>query len=203
MAFTKNRNLLVMRKIGIAAALLIFVFTIFSFGDKDTNHRTTVINSDINWMTWEQVQEKIKKEPRKVVVDVYTEWCGWCKKMDASTFQQEHIANYLNENYYAVKFDAEYKEDIEFNGKTYKFVDSGRRGYHQLAAEITNGRLSFPTLVFLDENLDLIQPIPGFKDPLVFEQIVTYFAQDMHKRKPWSAYQRDYKPMPKIQTVKN
>mgnify|MGYP000055673286 CR=1 FL=1 len=106
-------------------------------------------------------------------------------------------------NYYAIKFDAEFKEDIIFKDKTYKFVNSGRRGYHQLAAEITNGRLSFPTLVFLDEEMNLIQPIPGFKDTLVFEQIVTYFANDMHKRQPWSAYQRNYKRDSKIHTVKH
>lgn len=203
LALQKFENYQIMRKIGIAAALSLIVFAIFSFGDTNTNFDNSVTDSPIEWVTWEELQIKMQDEPRKVVVDVYTEWCSWCKKMDAATFQQEHIANYLNENYYAVKFDAEYKEDIVFKEKTYQFVNSGRRGYHQLAAEITNGRLSFPTLVFLDEELNVIQPIPGYKDPMVFEQIVTYFANDMHKRKPWSAYQRDYQPMPKIQTVKH
>lgn len=190
-----------MRKIGFVFTLGVISFITFSFTYTDTlNHS---LSHQIEWISWEEVQTKMEKEPRKVVIDVYTQWCSWCKKMDAATFQQEHIAQYLNENYYAIKFDAEYKEDIVFKDKTYKFVKNGRRGYHELAAEITNGRLSFPTLVFLNEELTVIQSIPGYKDPLVFEQIMTYFAQDMHKKQPWSAYQRSYKPMPKILNVKN
>ncbi len=190
-----------MRKIGVAFSLGVFTLFMFSFTNTDDSFKEN--QASIKWISWEEVQAQMEKEPRKVVIDVFTQWCGWCKKMDTATFQKDHLAQYLNDNYYAIKFDAEYKEDIVFKGKTYKYVKSGRRGYHELAAEITNGRLSFPTLVFLNEELNVIQSIPGYKDPLVFEQIVTYFAKDMHKKKPWSAYQRDYKPMPKIYNVKN
>jgi len=127
------------------------------------------------------------------MIDLYTEWCGWCKRMDKDTFEDEDIADYLNEHYYSVKFDAEYKKDIVYNGKTYKFIQNGRRGYHELAAELANGRLSFPTTVFMDEQQRLIQPLPGYKDPVLFEQIITYFGEDMHKKMPWEKYQRTYK----------
>jgi thioredoxin-related protein len=151
----------------------------------------------INWMSWEDALVKMKTQPRKILVDVYTDWCGWCKRMDASTFQEKQIANYVNKHYYAVKFNAEQKQDIVFNNKTYKFVNNGRRGYHELALEITRGRLSYPTVVFLDENLDIIQPIPGYKNSLEFEQIVTYFGENQHKKTPWETYQASYKPMKK------
>jgi uncharacterized protein YyaL (SSP411 family) len=85
-------------------------------------------------VTWEQAEALCKKEPRKVVVDVYTEWCGWCKKMDKATFQNEVIVKYLNENYYAIKFNAEQREDIHLKGKDYEYVKSmGGKGYHELA----------------------------------------------------------------------
>lgn len=151
----------------------------------------------IKWMTWQEATEKSKTQKKKILVDVYTDWCGWCKRMDAATFQQAHISNYVNAHFYAVKFNAEMKEDIEFNGKTYKFVKNGMRGYHELAAEITRGRLSYPTVVFLDEKLEVIQPVPGYKDALEFEQIITYFAKDEHKKTPWEKYQKEYKPMKK------
>ncbi len=62
---------------------------------------------NVQWITWEEAMELSKTEPRKIVVDVYTDWCGWCKKMDKATFQDEEIVEYINENYYAIKFNAE------------------------------------------------------------------------------------------------
>jgi thioredoxin-related protein len=152
-------------------------------------------NELIQWLTWEEAIQKSQTEKKKIVVDIYTDWCGWCKRLDANTFQQEHIARYINEHYYAVKFNAEQRKDIEFKGKTYKFLDQGRRGYHELAAEITRGRLGYPTIVFLDEDLEVIQAINGYKGPEDFEKIMTYFAKDYYKKMPWDAYQKSYTPM--------
>ncbi|RMG81834.1 MAG: DUF255 domain-containing protein [Bacteroidetes bacterium] len=193
-----------MKNLGVALFSFVFILSGIPLASgQSPDLQTAGEGEKIQWITWEELPAKMKEEPRKVVVDVYTKWCGWCKKMDATTFQKAYLARYLNENYYAIKFDAEYKDEITFKGNTYNFVQNGRRGYHQLAAEITNGRLSFPTLVFLDENLNLIQSIPGYKDPLIFEQIVTYFGKNMHKKQPWSAYQKNYTPMPRVIPAKN
>lgn len=135
----------------------------------------------INWMTIEEVQTAMDKEPRKVIIDVYTDWCGWCKRMDKSTFQNETIAQYVNQNFYAVKFNAEQKEAITLDGQAYEFVAQGRRGYHQLAATLLQGKMSYPSIVYLDENLKMIQPIPGYMDAAQFEQIINYFAGNHHK----------------------
>ncbi len=149
-------------------------------------------SQEINWLSWEEAVEASKVEKKKFFVDVYTEWCGWCKKMDATTFRSPSIVEYINENYYAIKFDAEQKEDIMLKGKVYKFNRSGKRGYHQLAAEITRGRLSYPTIVFLDENLNLIQPIAGYRDTKSFDMIIRYFAEDHHTSMPWKKYTQNY-----------
>lgn len=147
----------------------------------------------INWISWEEAEALSTTSPRKVVVDVYTEWCGWCKKMDKSTFQDESVASYINEHYYAIKFDAEHKDEIELNDRVYKYVKSGRRGYHELAAKLTFGRLSYPTIVFLDEELDVIQPIAGYKDAEMFGMIMTYFGENHHKKTPWKQYSSNCK----------
>ena len=117
--------------------------------------------------------------------------------MDKSTFKKNHIAQYVNDHFYAVKFDAEYKKDITLDGKTYKFIkgEKGQRGYHELAAAITKGRLSFPTSVFLNDNLSLIQPIPGYLDEIKFEVIMTYFSENQHRKTPWRTYQKTYTHM--------
>ena len=154
----------------------------------------------VNWLTWEEAMEKSQIEKRKIVIDFYTDWCGWCKKMDTNTFEADVIADYLNENYYPVKFDAERRETIIYNDKEYKFIRRGKNGYHELAAELLNGKLSFPTVVFLDENSKMIQPIPGYQDAHTFEMIIKYFAEDYFKKIPWPKYTREFKPT-QIHTV--
>jgi len=146
----------------------------------------------VNWMTLEQAVERNKTEKRKIFIDVMTDWCGWCKRMDSTTFVNPAVANYLNEHYYPVKFNAEQQQDIVFNGKTYHFKRNGLRGYHELAAEWLNNRLSFPTTVFLDENQTLIQPLPGYQDATKMEAIINYFGGDNHKKTPWESYERNY-----------
>ena len=151
----------------------------------------------VEWLSFEEAIEKMEKEEKKIFVDMYTDWCGWCKKMDKATFQQPHIAKYLNEYYYPVKFDAEYKEEIVFEDKTYKFIRSGRRGYHELAAELCKslGKLSFPTTIFINEEMEVLQPIAGYIDPQKFEVIMTYFGEDHFKKTPWKKYSETYYSM--------
>ena len=142
-------------------------------------------DSPIEWKHFNDGFQQAIDDGKIAIIDCYTDWCGWCKRMDAATFQQPYIAAYLNANYYPVKFNAEQKTDINFKGKTYTFIDNGKRGYHELAAAITKGMLSYPTVAFLDEQMNVIQAIKGYKDPLDFEQIMTYFGGDFHKKMPW------------------
>ncbi|MBP9152977.1 MAG: DUF255 domain-containing protein, partial [Flavobacteriales bacterium] len=67
---------------------------------------------EIKWVSLEEADALRRTEPRKILIDVYTDWCGWCKKMDASTFKDPKVVAYINANYYAVKLDAEQKEPI-------------------------------------------------------------------------------------------
>ncbi|MCR9154467.1 MAG: thioredoxin fold domain-containing protein [Bacteroidetes bacterium] len=163
---------------------VVFLFILFS---------SPVIAQDkINWLTIEELEEAQSKEPRKVFVDLYTDWCGWCKRMDKATFQHPGIVAYVNENYYAVKFNAESKDTINFLGGEFKYVAQGRKGYNELAAVLANGKLSYPTIVYLDENLQVIQPVPGYMDPESFEQVITYLAGDHYKDQPFEQYKKNY-----------
>ncbi len=150
-------------------------------------------SQEINWLTWEEVAEKMHEEPRKVLVDVYTEWCGYCKKMDKSTFLDSTLISYINDNYYAIRFDAESKSSIFLHGTEYNYVNKGKNGYHELAAVILRGRLKYPTLVFMDSNLEVIQPIPGYRDATTLLMILDYYEGDHHKKIPWKTYTQNYK----------
>ena len=147
----------------------------------------------IRWYTWEEGMVKAEEESKKLFVDLYTDWCKWCKEMDKATFQNKVIADYINENYIAIKFNAEQRGEIVFKGETFKFVKGGRKGYHTLATSLTKGRLSYPTVVFMDEDMEVIQAIPGYLDVPTFDPIMRYFAENFHKSTPWATYLRRYK----------
>ncbi|RIV32455.1 DUF255 domain-containing protein [Flagellimonas lutimaris] len=145
---------------------------------------------DINWISWEEAVQlsQTDAQPKKIFVDVYTDWCGWCKKMDKNTFQNPEVSKYMQDNFYMVKMDAEGKDPIEYQGKTFKFVPSGRRGYHELAAALLQGRMSYPTVVFLDEQLNMLSPVPGYQQVEPFMQIAKYFGENIYKDKDWESY---------------
>ncbi|MCR9225856.1 MAG: DUF255 domain-containing protein [Flavobacteriaceae bacterium] len=168
-----------MRSIFTQISLLFLVFTSVS-----------VQAQDINWISWEEAVElsKTDTKPKKIFVDVYTDWCGWCKKMDQNTFQNPEVSKYMQDNFYMVKMDAEGKDPIVYQGKTFKYVPSGRRGYHELAAALLQGKMSYPTVVFLDESLNMLSPVPGYQQVEPFMQIAKYFGDNIYKDKDWQSY---------------
>ena len=176
-----------MRKLRVA--LLSLVLCLMSYVSSFAGEDST----QVKWLSWEEAMELYQQEKKKIIVDVLTEWCGWCKRMDEITFKQTDIAVYINENFYPVRFDAESEEDIIFREKIYKAAKVGKREYHEFAEELLKGRFSFPTLIFMDEDLELIQSLIGFKSPHQFELIITYFASNNYKTTPWSLYQKSFK----------
>lgn len=150
---------------------------------------------EVTWLSWSEAAElaTTDKNPKKIFVDVYTDWCGWCKKMDKDTFQNTEVAAYMEANFYMVKLDGEGKEPIEYKGKTFNFVPSGRKGYHEFAAALMGGKLSYPTTIFLDEEMNMLSPVPGYQKPGPFLNIAKYFGDDIYKEKDWKTYSNESK----------
>ncbi|MEM8525443.1 MAG: DUF255 domain-containing protein [Bacteroidota bacterium] len=150
----------------------------------------------INWLSIEEVEQKLKQEPRKILVKIYQNDCVWCKRMDEETFNKSFIADYINEHFYAISLNAESAEDIIFNEQTYKYVKNGKRGHHELAAELTKGNLSYPSVVFLDEDLEVLQSVSGYKNHTLFQQIMAYYGKNYHKKVPWSSFRNTILSVP-------
>ncbi len=144
----------------------------------------------INWMTWDEAVKANEKDGKKIFIDFYTDWCGWCKRMDATTFSDEKIAKYINENFYPVKFDAEQKEDIVFKGSTFSFKPGGRRGVHMLAAELLNGRLGYPSYVYLTPTYERILISPGYKQVPDLQKELKFIAEDHYSSTSWEEYKK-------------
>lgn len=154
----------------------------------------------IQWMTMNEALAAQKEHPKKIFMDVYTKWCGPCKLLDKQTFSNKDVIEFINTNYYAVKFNAEGTEEITYQDFTYTNPNyqparKGRNATHFFADAL---RLSgYPSLVFFEENGDLIQALPGFKSPQELEIYLKMIANDDYKElttmEAWEAYQKKFK----------
>ncbi len=161
------------------------------------SQETSVDNSSnkIEWLSFEEAVERNKKEPRKIFIDVYTHWCGWCKKMDATTFRNPVIVDYINTHYRAVKLNAEMKNSVTFGGKTYINPNpKSRNSTHQLAAALLRNKISFPTVVILNEKFQMLTTVPGFKKAKAMEPIIKWFgSNDFQTQKSFHEYEKTFK----------
>lgn len=143
----------------------------------------------INWMSFEEAISLNEKEPRHIFVDVYTDWCGWCKKMDASTFVDPVIVDLMNKYFYAVKLDAEQKDTIMFMGQAFVNPNpEGKRASHQMAQALLKGKMSYPSFVFLNSETQWLTVVAGFRKPPDMEQVLTYFGEGIYEEKSWEQF---------------
>ncbi|HNE50384.1 MAG TPA: DUF255 domain-containing protein [Chitinophagales bacterium] len=176
-----------LKQVAFALAIL------FMFNAATAKVKTVALNgNDIKWTTIEQAVSNAKSDNKKfILVDLYTDWCGWCKKMDENAYQDGGVVGLMNENFTAVKFNAESPNSITFNGKSYPFVKTGARGANQLALDLGSigGKLGYPTIVVLDETGKKLQSFPGYKDVETLTAILKYFKSGSYKTMDFQQFQ--------------
>lgn len=152
----------------------------------------------IEWMGFEEALARSEEAPKMIFLDFYTDWCGWCRKMDANTFSNPQIASLLNESFYAVKFNAETNASVNWNGRTYGLLESGRRPVHEIAVELAthDERLGYPTFVVLDEDFNKLKTYQGFKTVDALKQILEYYGEGSpYKTMNWIEFIQTYQPV--------
>ncbi|MBL7784974.1 MAG: DUF255 domain-containing protein [Chitinophagales bacterium] len=150
----------------------------------------------IKWVTLEEAIKLNQQQPKKIIVDLYTSWCTWCTKMDKATFQHPAIAQYINENFYAVKLDAETRNTIQFKNNSYAFRTDGGKdgvGVNEIAVYLTRGKLNYPSVIFLDETMSNPQPVAGFQNPIRMDKLLRYFGENHYRKVDWGLFNQIYK----------
>lgn len=154
---------------------------------------------EIKWMTMNEALEAQAKKPKKIFMDAYTLWCGPCKMLDKNTFSNKDVAAYINKHYYPVKFNAEGTEEIQYQDRTFSNpgYDPNRRGrnsQHEFARAMKIS--AYPSLVFFDEQGNLIGPIPGYRTPHQLELFLKLFLKEDYKEittpEAFKAYSDDF-----------
>ncbi|MCB4808215.1 thioredoxin fold domain-containing protein [Tamlana sp. 62-3] len=157
---------------------------------------------DINWLSLNEALELQKTTPKKILMDVYTTWCGPCKMLDKNTFQNEDVSAYINEHYYAVKFNGEGNEELIYNEQTFGNAEydaskaNSRNSPHDFARYLQIS--AYPTIVFFDETGNLITPLRGYQTPAQIEIYLKMFKNDHHKtitsQEEFNTYYENFKP---------
>ncbi|MDR0972161.1 MAG: DUF255 domain-containing protein [Bacteroidales bacterium] len=147
----------------------------------------------VNWLKINEV-DNIKNIDKRVFIDCYTLWCGWCKRMDKDTFSNDTIARIMNSYFYSVKFNAEEKEPIFFNGKKYINKNDGakRQSPHDLAKQLLDNRMAYPSFSILNPDLSIATIIPGYYLPKDFEPILVFMGKGYDKEYSWEEFQKIY-----------
>jgi thioredoxin-related protein len=165
---------------------LVLCFFTFSFAKVKPTEK-----EKIEWLTIEQVNAKMKAEPKPVIIDLYTDWCYWCKVMDKKTYKNAKVIKYINEHFYAVKLNAETRDQVKWNNKIYNYNLSNK--VNDFALYVTQGQLAFPNTVIFPVSEKIPAAVPGFMEPREIEVILKYFGDGIYKKQNFNHYSAKFK----------
>lgn len=135
----------------------------------------------VEWRSWDDGIAEARASGRPVLVDVYTDWCGWCKRMDRDVYGRADVRDYLAKRFVTIKLDAESGDKATLDGRTVTLAGIARRF-----------RVSgYPTTIFLRANGEHLVSVPGYVPAERFRLMLEYVGDDhIGKGVKWSDFER-------------
>ena len=175
-----------MKQIKTLVLLLFFTTSFHLYAQESTTEKDKIV-----WMDFETVYKLYTTTPKPILIDLYTDWCHWCKVMDEKTYKDPRIIAYITEKYYTVKFNAESKSEVDFFGKKFQFGTYGNA--HDLAYYLTGGQLAFPTTIVLPANQNKASTFPGYLNVKEMEKLIKFFGTDSNLNLSYEEFGKDFK----------
>jgi len=160
------------------ALVLLVACSLFGVAGPDTD------SGRVEWKTFGEAVKSARASGKLIMVDVYTTWCGWCKKMDRSTYADEKVVDYLGRHFEAVKLNAESNRRHEFQGKSYTERELAK-GF---------GASGYPTTVFLSADEKFITAVPGYMDAKTFLLVLEYIKDKRYQDVSWKEFVKSKEP---------
>jgi len=133
----------------------------------------------VEWRGWNAGLSSAASSRRPVVVDVYTDWCRWCKQMDREVYGRADVSRYLSEKFVTVKLNAESSEAVAYRGRNLTA--------RSLASSFDVS--GYPTTIFLTADGEHLVNVPGYVGPERFLLLLRYVGDGhMDRGVKWDEY---------------
>ena len=134
----------------------------------------------------QDLEAAYNSDPKPIIIDLYTDWCGWCKRMEKDTYGNDSVATYINKNFHAVKYNAESREPITINGRQFNYNKDYK--VNEVAIALTAGNLAYPQTIFLDRLTNKPAPLARYKTVQEMEGPLKFFGEKAYEKMTYHDY---------------
>lgn len=170
-------------KIIVLVILLILIFFIVIRPYFKTNQQNVEAVEEanpliLNWLSYNEGLTLAEKENKYVLINFYTDWCGYCKKMDREAYSDKEIIKTISQNFVTIKINAEAESKVVENGK--EITERELAKLYQVSG--------YPTIWFLESDRKRIAPLPGYVPPQQFKIVLNYIGEGWYKSISFEEY---------------